>query len=84
MTLPERIAEISGNIIVGTILAVGGAVASFILWLVRKVTTNQAEIDLLKQHLEARDELRREDREALGDVRDSVKRIESIMMERGK
>ena len=64
--------------------AVVGAVAAGVAWLVRRVMTNEAEIALLKQHLKSRDELRDEDREALGDVRESVKRIESWIMERGK
>jgi hypothetical protein len=80
MTLPERIAELGTNIIGAALLAIGGGIG----WLVRRVLTNQAEIAMLKQHLESRDELRREDREALGDVRDSVKRIEGWIMERGK
>ena len=61
-------------------LAVGG----FIGWLVRRVLTNQAEIALLKQDLEKRDVQRSEDREALADVRDSVKRIEGWIMEKSK
>lgn len=80
MTIPERIAELGTNIIGAALLAIGGGIG----WLVRRVLTNQAEIAMLKQHLESRDELRREDREALGDVRDSVKRIEGWIMERGK
>lgn len=80
MTLPERIAELGTNIIGAALLAIGGGIG----WLVRRVLTNQAEIAMLKQHLESRDQLRSEDREALGDVRESVKRIESWIMERGK
>lgn len=80
MTLPERIAELGTNIIGAALLAIGGGIG----WLVRRVLTNQAEIGLLKQHLETRDKQRDEDREALGDVRDSVKRIEGWIMERGK
>ncbi len=78
MTLPERIAELGTNIIGAALLAIGGGIG----WLVRRVLTNQAEIGLLKQHLETRDKQRDEDREALGDVRDSVKRIEGWIMER--
>ena len=80
MTLPERIAELGTNLVGAALLAIGGGIG----WLVRRVLTNQAEIGMLKQHLESRDKQREEDREALGDVRDSVKRIESWIMERGK
>lgn len=76
----ERLVEIGGNIVTAIILAVG----TFIAWLVRRVLTNQAEIALLKQDLERRDVQRGEDREALADVRESVKRIEGWIMERGK
>lgn len=76
----ERLFEIGGNIFTAIILAVG----TFIAWLVRRVLTNQAEIALLKQDLEKRDVQRGEDREALADVRESVKRIEGWIMEKSK
>lgn len=76
----ERILEIGGNLFTAAVLAVGG----FIAWLVRRVLTNQAEIALLKQDLEKRDVQRGEDREALADVRESVKRIEGWIMEKSK
>ena len=76
----ERWLEIGGNIFTAIVLAVG----TFIAWLVRRVLTNQAEIALLKQDLEKRDVQRGEDREALADVRESVKRIEGWIMEKSK
>ncbi len=76
----ERLLEVSGNIFAAIVVAVG----SFIAWLVRRVLTNQAEIALLKQDLEKRDIQRGEDREALADVRESVKRIEGWIMEKSK
>ncbi len=76
----ERLIEIGGNIFTAAVLAVG----TFIAWLVRRVLTNQAEIALLKQDLERRDVQRSEDREALSDVRESVKRIEGWIMEKSK
>jgi hypothetical protein len=78
MTLPERIAELGTNIIVAGVLAIGGGIG----WLVRRVLTNQAEIAMLRQHLETRDKQREEDREALVELRDDVKEIRSWIMDR--
>lgn len=80
MTLPERIADAGSALIVSVVVAVGSGIG----WLIKRVLTNQAEIALLRQHLENRDKQRDEDREAIADVRDSVKRIEGWIMERGK
>lgn len=80
MTLPERIADAGSALIVSVVVAVGSGIG----WLIKRVLTNQAEIALLRQHLENRDKERDEDREAIADVRDSVKRIEGWIMERGK
>lgn len=78
MTLPERIAELGTNIIVAAVAAIGAGIA----WLVRRVLTNQAEIAMLRQHLETRDKQREEDREALVELRDDVKEIRSWIMDR--
>jgi hypothetical protein len=78
MTLPERIAELGTNIIVASVVAIGGGIG----WLVRRVLTNQAEIAMLRQHLETRDKQREEDREALVELRDDVKEIRSWIMDR--
>lgn len=76
----DRLIEIGSNVFTAAVIAVGG----FIGWLVRRVLTNQAEIALLKKDLERRDVQRVEDREALSDVRESVKRIEGWIMEKSK
>lgn len=76
----ERAIDFGVNVFTAAILAIASGVA----WLIRRVLTNQAEISLLKQHIDARDKLRDEDREALAEVKDSVKRIEGLMMERAK
>lgn len=80
MTIVERIADSAQSIVTALIIAIGSGIA----WLVRRVLTNQQEIALLKQHLEARDQQRDEDREALAEVRSDVKEIRSFIMERGK
>ena len=76
----ERFFDFGLNLATGIVTAIAGGV----WWLIRRVTTNQAEIALLKQEIEARDKLRGEDREALSEVRDSVKRIEGWIMEKAK
>lgn len=58
------------------------ALATAIGVLVRKVVTAERKIELLEQHLIARDKQREEDREALVELRDDVKEIRSWIMER--
>lgn len=60
------------------------ALATAIGVLVRKVFTAEKKIELLEQHLVARDKQRDEDREAIAEVRDSVKRIEGWIMDQAK
>ena len=76
----ERLIDFGWNLGTAAVTAIGAGVA----WLIRRVLTNQAEIALLRQHIEARDKVREEDREALNDVRGSVKRIETWIMEKAK
>lgn len=76
----ERLIDFGWNL--GTALVT--AVAGGVMWLIRRVLTNQAEIAALKQHIESRDKIRDEDREALNEVRGSVKRIETWIMEKAK
>lgn len=81
MTLWQRIEEAS----TGLITAGVAGVVSGALWVIRRVLTNQAQIEMLQREITHRDNLRKEDREALGEVRDSVKRIENVLLsERGK
>ncbi|UWR86999.1 hypothetical protein [Phaeobacter inhibens] len=78
MTLLERIEQASGSIIVAGFLSVcsGG------IWLVRRIFTNQRQIEILQQSLEARDKQRDEDREALSDVRTDVREIREFLHRR--
>jgi uncharacterized membrane protein (DUF106 family) len=87
MSLSERIEQATSHFTAWAIAAVGG----FIVWLVRRVFTNQQEIELLKQNLQQRDRLREEDREALLEVKEDVKemrkdqqQIMNVLMERNK
>ncbi|MFV1753432.1 hypothetical protein [Phaeobacter sp. JH18-37] len=69
MSLFERIEQASGSIAVSGVLAVssGG------MWLVRRIFTNQKQIELMQQSLEARDKQRDEDREAMTELRQDVR-----------
>ena len=85
MSLSERVEQITSHFWAYAIAAVGG----FIVWLVRRIFTNQQEIELLKQNLAQRDVMRNEDREALHEVkqdiqevRQDVKQIVNVLMER--
>lgn len=60
------------------------ALATAIGVLVRKVFTAEKKIELLEQHLVARDKQRDEDRQAISEVRESVKRIEGWIMDQAK
>ncbi|MCA0855878.1 hypothetical protein [Phaeobacter italicus] len=71
MSLFERIEQVSGSIVVSGVLAVssGG------MWLVRRIFTNQKQIELMQQSLEVRDKQRDEDREAMTELRQDVRDI---------
>ena len=58
------------------------ALASGIWWLIRRVVTNQHEIEILKLDLERRDQLRREDREHMMQIQEGVKNIQDVLMRR--
>jgi hypothetical protein len=51
-----------------------------VLWVVRRVLTNQAQIEMLQREIDHRDTLRKEDRAALTEVRDDVKEIRKVLM----
>lgn len=75
MSLIERIEQASTGLAVTAITgaASGGA------WLVRRIFTNQKQIEMLQKSLEDRDRQRDEDREALADVRTDVREIRDEM-----
>lgn len=78
MTLIERIEQASTGLLVA---AVTGATSGAV-WLVRRIFTNQKQIELLQQSLEVRDKQRDEDRQAMADVRKDVREVREIL--RGK
>jgi hypothetical protein len=77
MTLIERIEQASTGLLV---TAITGA-ASGGVWLVRRIFTNQKQIEMLQKSLEDRDRQRDEDRAALADVRTDVREMRSEVRE---
>ena len=77
MTLMERIEQASAGLVVTAVAAAGSGV----WWLVRRIFTNQQQIELLQREIEVRDERRDEDREALSEVRQDVREMRSEIRE---
>lgn len=77
MDRAERMAESASSSFVSAVVA--GFVGSF-AWLVRRVLTNQRQIELLQAEINHRDKQRTEDREAMQDLRSDVKEIRKVVM----
>lgn len=71
MTLGEM-AEKAQQSLIGWAV-VGGAGGA--LWLVRRVFTNQKQIEMMQREIEVRDERREEDREMIRDIREDVQQL---------
>lgn len=56
------------------------AVLGGVWWLIRRVFTNQQQIELMQADLRARDRQRCEDRERMANIERGVDRIESKLM----
>ena len=59
-----------------TVAATGGGM----LWLIRRVFTNQKQIELLQKELEAREDMRQRDREDLKEVKADVKEVNRVLL----
>lgn len=70
------------EIVTWAVLGVLSAIATFGLWLIRTVFTNQEEIRLLRADLARRDQAREEDRERMTRVENGVIRLETALLER--
>ena len=77
MTLYERIEQAS----VGLAVAGAAAVCSASIWLVRRIFTNQQQIELLQREIVMRDGRRDEDREAMAEVRQDVREMRGDIRE---
>ena len=54
------------------LLYIVGAIAAACTWLVRKVLTNEAQVNLIKQQIDKQDEERKEMRSDLRSIRDHI------------
>lgn len=80
MSLWESIEKVGVNLTTTIILGFATAVG----WVVRHVVTNGKRLDLLETEMRHRERLRVEDREALKEVRDGVKRLEGRIIKGGE
>lgn len=71
MTLYDRIEQASVGLAITAVAAIGSGG----LWLVRRIFTNQKQIELMQQALAVRDQRRDEDREALAEVRQDIREM---------
>lgn len=71
MTFKEMAAEASQSLIAWAVVTIGGG----LLWLIRRVFTNQKQIELLQQDLKAREEMRQRDRADFMEVKSDVKEM---------
>lgn len=74
--MPERISAFLDSAAVWLFATIAGGIG----YLIRRVFTNQKQIELLQHDLQARDKLRHEDREDMAEIRKSVQRIEGRLM----
>lgn len=79
MSLIENLERVGVNL---TTAIVTGAAAG-VAWIIRHVVTNGKRLELLEREMKHREQLRHEDREALREVRDSVKRLEGRIINGG-
>lgn len=61
-----------------------GAIATGTMWLIRRVITNQKQIELLQADLSNREKQRDEDREWMAKIEAGVERIEGVLMKQGQ
>lgn len=80
MSLWENIEKVGTNVTTAAVLAIGTAIT----WFVRHIITNGKRLDLLETEMRHRERLRVEDREALKEVRDGVKRLEGRIIKGGE
>ncbi|MEZ5674542.1 MAG: hypothetical protein R3D81_04685 [Thalassovita sp.] len=76
MTVIDKI----DDIIIWVFTTVIGSLSAGVLWLIRRIFTNQRQIELLKQELEHREQQRGEDRQRADRMERGIERIEGFLM----
>jgi flagellar biosynthesis regulator FlaF len=69
VSVAERIEQFSGALTTG----LAATLISFVIWIVRRVFTNQKQIEMLQREIQFRDASREEDRKLLWDTREDVR-----------
>lgn len=78
MTIGERLEQLTTSVATYIVVSVIAAAA----WVVRRVLTNQTQIEMLQREIQHRDLQRTEDRALIGETRDDVKEIRRVLMDR--
>ena len=71
MSLSEMAEKASQSLVGWLVVTIAGGV----LWTIRRVFTNQKQIELLQKEIQSRDELRTRDREDMQEVKADVKEL---------
>lgn len=69
------------DILFWAVTSVVGALATGGAWLIRRVLTNQKQIELLQAEIRHRDQLRSEDRDRMAGIEEGIDEIKSYLIE---
>lgn len=75
MSLADRVEQFSGALAT----AAAATVISTVFWIVRRVFTNQKQIEMLQREIQFRDKTRDEDRELIREMRDDVRDLRAML-----
>ena len=73
MSLSDAIEKATGSVFAWIAVTVLGGM----LWVIRRVFTNQKQIEMLQREIEMRDQRREDDRKALDDIRSDIRDVRS-------
>lgn len=76
MSVKDYLAGATENVVAWAVTATAGGV----VWLIRRVFTNQKQIELLQQELKSRDDMRQRDRDDLKEVKSDVKELGRVLL----
>lgn len=71
MSARDYLASATDNVVAWAVTATAGGV----VWLIRRVFTNQKQIELLQQELKSRDDMRLRDREDMVEIKSDMKEM---------